>query len=879
MEWVRVLGSRLRGLFGKKRLEDELTAEIHAHLEELAEENLRKGMSAEEARYEARREFGGIEQTKELYREARGLPLLDALYQDLRFSWRMLLKNKGFAIVAVLTLAVGIGATSAVFSVVDRILFRSLPYPQAERLVSFGFKAPLDSSEFMLGTDYLEWRDQQTAFESMTTMRPGVADCDLSERNPLRLSCAAVDANFLSTFGIQPILGRSFTREEDRPKAPPVALIAFGLWRTRFGGDGEIIGKAISLDGRLTTIVGVLPESFEMPTLSRVDFLIPEALDEAAQRRPNSGAVLRAFARLKPGASLAQAAAALQPLFEHSLQFVPPQFRKEVSLRVRSLRDRQVHDARLASWILLGAVLAVLLVACTNVANLLLARASARERELAVRTALGATRSRLIRQALTESLVLGLLGGAAGCWVAYLLVRWFVYLGPDDIPQLQQAGLDGRVVGFTFGVSLVCGILFGLASAWRQPGTAMLTGKEARATTRGTLRQLLVAVQIAASLVLLSGAGLLLHSLWNLESVTLGIQPENLVIGRISLPDYRYPNPTKQLALFQRLATGLRPFAGTNALAVSDSLPPAGAMRSTIYSRIEVAGRPLPAEGTGGMVGWRAVTPDYFSALQIPVVRGRAFNEQDNSATENPIIVNESLAKKLFPNEDPLGKNMRFAMTGPWRTIVGIAANVKNNGLAEEADPEFYIPWKPDPVADFHTGNIILRSSMGVQTVAAWMRAQTASLDPALPIEIQTMNARVRTLEQRPKFTALLLSLFAATGLLLAAIGVYGVVSYIVAQRTQEIGIRMALGASSQNILEMVLLQLARWTVVGALLGMLASWYASRLLQSLLFGVQARDPLVLSAAAFVLLGASFVSSWIPARRATHVDPLVALRYE
>jgi putative ABC transport system permease protein len=879
MEAWRVALNRIRGLFVKRNTEKELDAELRSHLEMLTEENIRRGMSPEAAHHAAQREFGGVEQTKEHYRDQRGFPLVENVLQDLQHASRMLRKNPGFTLVAVLTLALGIGATTAVFGVVDRVLFRSLPFPHAERLVSFGFKAPLDSLEFMLGADYLEWRAQQNAFESMTTMRPGVANCDLTEQNPARLSCAAVEAAFLPTFGIEPLLGRNFVQEEDLPRSPPVALMSYALWRSRYGGDQSIVGKTILVDGKGTVVVGVLPATFEMPTLAQVDLLVPQALDPAAQRRPTTGAVLRAFARLKPGVSSSQATVALQPFFEQSLKFVPAAFRKEVRLVVRPLRDRQIQDTRLASWILLGSVVAVLLVACTNVANLLLARAAAAQRELAVRMALGASRGRLIRQSLTESLFLGLLGGAAGCVAAYGLLRWFVSLAPDGIPRLQQASLDARVLLFAFAVSLLSGLLFGTARALWRPAPELLAGKETHVTPRSLFRQMLVAAQIATSLILLAGAGVLLRSLWNLQNVSLGMEAENVVVGKISLAGYRYPEASQQLRFFERLETRLKRIPGVTSFALSDSVPPTGGMRSTIFARLEVAGRPLPAEGTGGMVGWRAVTPNYFSALRIPILRGRPFLEEDRSPGEEPIILNESLAAKLFQHDDPLGKEMKFAMTGPWRTVVGIAANVKNNGLAEQADPEFYILWKSDVAGNFETGNVIVRTSMNPQTMAAWIRSETAGLDAALPIDMQTMSQRVGSLLQRPRFNALLLSFFAAAGMLLAAIGMYGVVGFLVAQRTREIGVRMALGASPGAVSWMILSHVARWLVSGALIGLLGAIALTRLLQSLLFNVQAHDPFLLTLALVLLTAIGFLAAWIPARRAMRVDPMIALRYE
>jgi putative ABC transport system permease protein len=872
MRWVR-------RLFQKSRADKELDQELRFHLEQQIADFVAAGLSPEQARRRARLAFGGIDRIKEEVRDVRWETRLDNFLRDFRYALRALRMDRRFALTSIFTLALGIGATTAVFSAVDRILFRSLPYPHDERLVVFGLLAPIEPREFMLATDYVDWRAQQTSFEATTTLTPGNGDCDLTEQNPARLTCAHVESTFLTTFGIQPILGRNFTREEDLPHAPRVALVSFGLWRSRFAGNSQVIGRTISLDGQPTTIVGVLPADFEMPTLNRADILVPQALDEAALRHDGPQPVLRAFARLKPGVSASQSAASLQPLFEKSLQYVPPMFRNEVRLSVRSLRDRQVQDARLASWILLAAVFGVLLVGCTNVANLLLARRASRQHELALRVALGATRARLAGQALTESLLLSVLGGAAGCWIAYALLRLFVSIAPEGIPHLQQAGLDHRVLLFTIGVSLISGLMFGLLPALHVPPPEWLSGKEARARTRNVLRQTLVAAQIAISLVLLADAGLLLRSLHNLQSVYLGMDTENVLVAKVTLGESRYPDSPKQLAFFNELELRLKRIPAVTAIAISDTLPPSGGMRATIYSSIEIPGRGRLAEGTGGMVGWRSVTPEYFSALRIPIARGRAFREEDLASGENPIILNESLAGRLFPNEDPLGKNMRARPEAPWRTVVGIAADVKNNGVAEPADSEYYVPWKADDEGNFRTGYVILSTPMNSQTIATWVRTETAGLDATAPVEISTLSQRVNKLADRPRFNAMLISLFAALGVLLAAIGIYGVVGFLVAQRTREIGIRMALGATPRNIQKMVLSNVARWAVAGAGLGLLGAWFCAKLLASLLFEVRVHDPILLGIALLLLLAVAFFAAWIPARRAASVDPLVALRYE
>jgi predicted permease len=689
-----------------------------------------------------------------------------------------------------------------------------------------------------------------------------------------------VEHTFLPTLGVQPILGRNFTNDEDRPNSPRVALLSYSLWQTRFAGDPSVLRKTISLDGGAVQIVGVLPASFEMPTLGPADILLPLALDEEQQHRSAPGRVLRTFARMKSGVGVPQAIAGLQPFLEQALQGAPPQFRKEIRLSVRSLRDRQVADARLASWLLLGSVLSFCLVACTNVANLLLARAASRQRELAVRAALGAARGRLVRQLLTESFLLGLLGGSVGCGIAQILLRFFVSIAPEGIPHLEHARVDLRVVAFTFGVALVSAVLFGIAPTLQYPAPALLIGKEVRATARNFLRQTLVSAQIALSLILLAGAGLLLRSLWNLENTHIGMQTENVLAENVSLGQYRYPKAEQQLAFFTELEARLKRLPGVKSVAVSDSLPPSAPARSTIFAAIEVAGRPLLSEGTGGTVGWRAVTPDYFSGLEITITQGRGFQEQDRLPTENAIVVNERLARALFPDANPIGQQVRlFRMQAPWRKVVGVAADVKNNGLAADADPEFYLPWKNDPVESFSAAHLIVRTQMNPKAVAGWMRAETSGLDSALPVTIEAMGQRVSKLADRPRFNAILMSLFAAMGVLLAAIGMYGVVGFIVAQQTREIGVRMALGAMPSGILKMVLARVARWTIAGATLGLLGAWLCSRLLESLLFEVRAHDPLLLGLALLILLAVAFLAAWLPARRAMRVDPVVALRYE
>jgi len=878
----------LRSVFHRREMHDDLAEELHFHLERQIEAYLAAGMDPVQARRQAALAFGGLEGVKEDCRDQWGARLLDSSAKDLRYALRGFRKNPVFTLAALCTIALGIGATTAVFSVVDRILFRSLPYAQAERLVSVGITAPIENNEFMLGANYAYWRESRLPFTditSMTAFDSAASGCDLTESQPLRMNCLEVESNFLRTLGLSPALGRDFAPEDDRPKAPPVGLISYGLWRGRFGGNPAALGKLISLDGKPVRVVGVLPRDFEMPTLVSADMLLPQRIDWTEQKSQPAGRVLRCFARLKPGISIDQAEAQLQPLFADLLKTTPPQFRNEIHLQLRSLRDRELGDASLAAWVLLAAVLAVLLIACANVANLLLARSAARQRELAVRAALGASRARMVRQALTENLLLALGGGVAGCGLGYLLLRVFVGMAPKGLPRLQQAGLDGRVLLFTLAVSVACGFVFGLVPALhRAPPQLALAGTRCSAGSRGFFRQLLVVAQVAISLVLLTGASLLLRSLWNLQNQPLGMRTDSLLLAEITLGQQRYPQPEQQLAFFDQLEARLRRLPGVTEIALSDSLPPGGWQHFHIFAAINVRGRPRSAEGTGGDVTWRSVTPRYFPALDIPIVRGRGFTEDDRGPEQRATVLSRMLAERLFAGEDPLGKQLQFG-EGPWYTVVGVAADVKNGGLAAAGDPEYYVVRRhsaaggdPRGPVDSHA-YVVVRTAMKPVAMASWVRREIAALDPTLPVSVDTMRQRVSQMEARPRFDAALVGLFAALGLLLAAIGIYGVIAFLVTQRTQEIGVRMALGAGTGDVLRLIAGKGVLLIGSGSVLGVAAALALSRLLRGLLFGVAPNDPVTLCAAAGLLLAVALLATLIPARAATRVDPMVALRWE
>jgi predicted permease len=855
-----------------------LEEELQFHLEQLTQANLAAGMPPAEARRKALIEFGGVERAREeTYRQRPGWPI-DTILQDVRYAMRGFRRDRGFTITVIATLALGIGATTAVFSAVDRILFRSLRYAHANRLVSVGLTALIFPEEFMLGGSYYVWRDNQKPFEAFTS-ETGVSECDLTEHNPARLSCAGVEANFLPTLGISPMLGRNFLSEEDRPNGPKVAMISFGLWQSHFGSDPTILNRIIAIDGTSTRVVGVLPKSFEMPTLEQADIVIPQALDETAERKESPDSVMYAFARLKPGISAAQASAALDPLFQYSLSLAPAAFRKEVHLRVRSLRDRQMQDVRLTAWVLLGAVLAVLLIACGNVATLMMARGASREREFAVRSALGASGGRLVRQTLTEALLLSFSGAVLGWFLAELLLNLFVALAPAAIPFLDKARLDLRIAAFTILLACLCGAAFGILVAARRPRVITLAARSTYSGSQVWLRRSMVVTQIATSMILLSASMLLVRSFWNLHSQNLGIRTRAILTANITLGRQGYDTGQKQMQFFTKAEAALRRLPGVTEVAISDSLPPAGQHRESIFNRMTIPGKPEPSYGTGGMVAWRWVTPQYFHALEIPIEEGQNFTEEQRTSTEHRMILSKLLASRLFPDQNPIGQLIRPGLEDSTYTVVGVAANVKNSGLAGNDEPEYYRLRRNLPDDWGQSSVLILETSLAPQALAPWVRQEIAHIDPTVPVEIETMNERVSKLADGPRFEAALLGFFALAGLAMAVIGLYGLTAYIAQRRTQEIGVRMTLGATRLDILRLIAGEGARLILLGGTLGLAAALASAQLLQSLLFGVAPRDPAVYIAVAILLALVALAATVIPARAAMRVDPVAALRCE
>jgi putative ABC transport system permease protein len=788
------------------------------------------------------------------------------MIQDIRYALRLLLRDRGFTCAALLSLALGIGAATGVFSVVDRILFRALPYADDRRLVSIGLTAPMLPYDFMFGAGYLDFRRAQTAFAAVTSWS-GVNDCDLTEGEPVRLSCAAVEATFLPTLGILPVAGRNFALDEDAPTAPGTALISYGLWRSRFGGDPGVIGRTLSIDGARRRVVGVLPADFETPTLARADLVIPQALDDATLARAVTGRPLRVIARMRAGTTVAQAHAAADTMAAHALAGAPPGMAREVKAHVKSLRDLRIGDAKTAAWVLFGSVLAVLLLGSSNVANLLLARNVARRNEMSIRRALGAGRVRLARQALTESLVISIAGGAAGCALAYGLVAILGKAAPLGIPQIAQAAVDLRVLLFALLCAVVSAMVFGIGPAL-----------DRQVPSRSRVRPVFIVAQLALSLALLTGAGLLIETLWRFEQIPLGMEIRNIATASVSLPVERYATASARLGFAEEWERRLQN-AGFTAAAVADSRPPEVPLRSKPLAAQSIDGR-AQAEPAAGTVVWRAVTPGYFAALGIAIRRGRAFIEQDRDTGRDVMIVSESLAARLLRGSNPVGHFMGGA------EIVGVAADVRNSGGAGRGDPEFYVPRNHASGAQIYAAPdelrrvvAIVRTPLSTAAVARELHEMVASLDASLPVSIETVGESAARLSARPRFNAMLLAAFAAVGLILSGVGVYGVLGFVVSMRTREIGIRMALGATPQQVVAMVMAGAVRWLAVGVVFGWLLSAGLSRALGSLLFNVARYDPAVWSMATAVLIGAALAAAWRPSRRASRVDPMQALREE
>jgi len=813
------------------------------------------------------------------------------LLQDFRYGIRVLRRSPGFTTVAVLTLALGIGATSAIFSVIDAVLLRPLPYNQPDRLVMVwgklaGIGLPRDQNA-VSAPEFIDFQAMNQVFERIAACTGSSFNLTV-EGGPERVQGASVSASLFPLLRVQPVLGRTFRPEEDQPGRDNVVLLSHGLWQRRFGSDPNLIGKTLTLSDRICSVIGILPRDFEFPDQAEIWKPIafdPEALSENRRGEHYLGVV----ARLKPGVTLAQAQANMDVIARRLQEKNPAQYppRSGWGVRLTPLLEEMVEDTRPALLMLLGAVALLLVIACANVANLLLARASARQREIAIRAALGAGRGRLIRQLLTESCLLGLLGGALGLLLALWGGDLLVKLGPENLPRLRDVAIDGRTLGFTLLISLGANLLFGLAPAWQASGgqrSAQLKegSREVTASPRGArLRGLVVVSQISLSLVLLVGAGLLIKSFVRVLQVDPGFNPNHVLSMRINLPELKYPEPRQAHAFFRQLLQRVETLPGVEYAGAVSHLPLGSRGSSGTFT---VEGLVTDPAKSGPEADRRPSSADYFRAMGTPLLRGRFFDSRDE-ADDAPkvVIVDETLAQTFWPGQDPIGKRVKLAgprSSRPWMSVVGVVRHVKYQGL--DAQSRFQMYWPYPQQLPQRTMSLVIRARPGVDPRSLTRAAQNEvlALDKEQPVfAIRTMEEVVsRSVAQR-RLSMLLLVIFAALAVTLATVGIYGVMSYSMAQRTHEIGIRMALGARAPDVLALVAKQTLTLVALGVAVGLAGALLFTRSLASLLFQVQPTDPAILLGATLLLAAVALGAGYIPARRAVKVDPMTALRCE
>jgi predicted permease len=854
---------------------------MRSHIELATEANIGRGMGPEDARRAAMRTFGNLGRMRELAYEVRGGGGMEALWQDLRFGARTLLKNPGFAAVAILTLALGTGATSAMFSFLYAVVLRPLPYHEPERLVSvFGHRSGRDMG--VTAPDYLDWRASATSFEQLAAAAGTTVNLT-GHGEPERVVAARASGNYFEALGVPPAHGRGFLWSDEPHGAPRVVVLGYGLWRRRFGTDPGIVGQTTAINGEPHTVLGIMPPELTLRTTGAQLWLplnlTPRELESTGSR------FLTVIGRMGPGVTADQAQAELAVIAK-GLEKVRPHSNIDVTARVRGLHERVVAQVQDPAFILLGAVGFVLLIACGNVANLLLARATVRQHEISVRAALGASRSRVARQLLTESALIGLVGGAVGLALAYWTAELFKGLLPEDIPRLQETRVDAVVLGFTLAISLAASLLFGVAPALEASRSSVQnTLREESRSSGGVRRRRLsstvVAAEIALALVLLVAAGLLLRSFVRLQRVDLGFNPANLLTVRMSLPEGRYGAAAQVAAFYQELAERVRRQRGVTTAAVASHAPLAGGGFNISMS---IEGRTQPAPGEDTMVFLRFVSPGFFPTLGVRITRGRDFARDDRANAPAVAIVNQTAVRRYWPDEDPIGQRFSLDDDRGLMEIVGVVADVKHFGLAQSSEPEVFVPLPQATLMHWQwlerSMIVLARTSGEPEAAAGAIREAVWTVDDQLPLY------NVRSMEQlRAEATGdervglVLLGTFGAMALVLATIGVYGVMSFMVGGRSREIGIRLALGADPGDVLRMVLRHGARLTAAGVFIGLIAAFALTRVMQGVLFETPPTDPVTFATFGTVIALAAMLACFVPARRATRVDPVSALRAE
>ena len=812
------------------------------------------------------------------------------MFSDIRYALRGLLSRPGFSIVAILTLALGIGANTAIFSVVNGVVLQPLQYPDPGRLmyITSQFEGMFDQF-WVSAPEFIEFREHNKAFESVGAYAVGAAN--LGTEIPRRPITASVSHDLMTALGVQPLRGRLFTREDTLPKTEEVAILSYELWRNAFGENAATVGSLIDVGGLRTRIVGIMPPGYDVHD-EKVELWRPLRIDPANPGN-RGGHFLYLVGRLKPGLAIEQARADLEtllglwPSLAPANRHAPNQTTHRY--RIDPLKDDMVGEVKQAVWVLQGAVAFVLLIACANLANLLLARAESRQREFAVRTAMGASRRRMLQQFITEGIVLSVIGGALGVWLATLGVQALLAANPDSIPRAGEIAVDFKVLGFTLGLALVTGVFVGIAPllhlSQRSMNISLREGgsRTTAGTAKARMRAALVVAEVALAVVLVVGAGLLLRSFWNLMHVDAGFSRENLTTFQLALPQSQYPEPARRVAFYRELIDEIRAVPGVRSAAAMTGLPPS---RDVNANDTEFVGVPTPPAGPIHNVDYdQQVMLGYLEAMGIPVVQGRGFTEADAGSVSGVVLVNETLAKRFYLNQSPIGRVVRRpSPAGPIAmTIVGVVKDVKQRGLGEETGTELYLLVDQLPtVAKSAPGmlNVVVRSSTPFETVAPALQQIARSMDARLPVvNLRPMAEVFAESMARPRFLMTLLVAFAVLALLLAAIGTYGVLSYLVSERRQEIGIRMALGAERGTLLGMVMKHGLTLAFAGLLIGLAGAIGVTRLMQTLLFNVRPADPATMVAVAVVIAGVALVACYVPARRATRVDPLNALRAE
>jgi putative ABC transport system permease protein len=805
---------------------------------------------------------------------------MDYLRQDLQYAVRRLFKSPGFTLVAVFTLALGIGANSAIFSVVNGVLLKPLPFPESERLMGV-YHVTEGQRAVMSGPNFTDVMHAATSFENAAAANTGRVILT-GEGEPSRLQEADVSASLFNVLRARPELGRTFNADENTPGKTDVAILSHALWEQRFGSDPKVIGRMIKLDGVSKQVVGVMPRGFDYPEGRQV--WLPLDYDQNFVTKQRGAWFLRVIARLKPGVTPGQATAEVETI-GRNLARQYPDANAEIGMTAFPLLEAMVGDIRRAVLVLLGAVAFVLLIACTNVANLLLARAAARESEMAVRTALGAGRGRLVRQLLTESVLLSLFGAAFGLLLAVWGVELLVSLKPEGIPRLDNVRIDATVILFTIGIGVVTGVLFGLVPAFtttRGLSASLKEGGRGAVTGRGAtrVRGVLVVAELALAVMLLAGAGLLMRSFMKLQAVDPGFRPEQALTFELTLPDARYAEDPARIGFFDQLLPRLRALPGVRSAAAVMGLPLSGL---DFIISFEVEGRPPVPPAQQPAMQVRVATPNYFSTIGVPIVRGRGFTDDDRLGTQKVVVITEAAARQFFPGEDPIGRTIKLGWgRGPGKPraggmVVGIIGNMRDQGLSEANPPQIYMPLRQWPVSFMA---VVMKTAVPPASLAEAARSQVLAIDPNLPLSnVSTLDAIVAKSISQQRFYMLLLAIFAGVALVLAAIGIFGVLSYAVSQRTREIGIRMALGAQGGSVIGLIVRQAMLLVVAGVTAGTILALFLSQTMSKMLFSITPSDPTTFVSVAAVLAIVALFASYLPARRATRVDPIVALRAE